>query len=81
MIESETVRVGKKFTIVIPKNVRSRLNIREGDVLSVKIEGDKIILEPKRYDPFKTLERVIGEPYDEEKDEAKAERWLKDAYS
>ena len=81
MKESETIRVGKKYTIVLPKDVRKRLNIKEGDLLSVKVEGGKIILEPKRVNPFEILERVIGEPYDEEKDEKLAKRWMKDARS
>jgi AbrB family looped-hinge helix DNA binding protein len=81
MTKSETIRVGKKYTIVLPKDVRKRLNIKEGDLLSVRVEGDKIILEPKRVNPFEVLKRVIGEPYDEEKDEKLAERWLRDARS
>lgn len=76
MAKSEVVRVGKKFTIVIPKKVRERLNIKEGEILGIKIEGEKIILEPKRFDPFKVLERVVRESYDEGKDEARTERWL-----
>ena len=81
MIGSETIRVGKKYTIVLPKGVRTKLNIKEGDLLNIKIEGDKIVLEPKRSNPFKILEKIIGEPYDEEKDEKLAEEWLKNAYS
>ena len=80
-MRSETIRVGKRFTIVLPKDIRTKLNIREGDLLSVRVEGSKIILEPKRSDPFKVLERVIGEPYDEKKDEKLAEEWLRNASS
>jgi len=81
IMKSEVIRVGKRYTIVLPRDIRTKLNIREGDLLSVKIEGSKIILEPKRSEPFKVLERIIGEPYDEEKDEKLAEEWLKDASS
>ncbi len=80
-MRSETIRVGKRFTIALPKEIRTKLNIKEGDLLSVKVEGSKIILEPKRSDPFKVLERVIREPYDEEKDERLAEEWLRNASS
>jgi len=80
-MKSEIIRVGKKFTIVLPKEIRTKLNIREGDLLSVKVEGGRIILEPKRSNPFKILERVIGEPYDERRDEKLAEEWLKNAHS
>lgn len=75
-MESEVVRVGRKFTVVIPKKVREMLEIKEGDLLSVSVEDDKIILKPRKSDPFEVLEKVISEPYDEKKDEAKAERWL-----
>jgi AbrB family looped-hinge helix DNA binding protein len=78
---SEVVRVGRKYVIVLPKGVREELSIKEGDLLTVKVEGGKIILEPKRSDPFKVLERVVGEPYCEEKDEKLAEEWLKNANS
>jgi AbrB family looped-hinge helix DNA binding protein len=39
------VRVGKKLTIHIPKAVAEELNIKEGDVLSLKVKDNKIILE------------------------------------
>jgi len=38
------VRVGKRFTITIPKEVRERLNIKEGDELDLTIVNDSIIL-------------------------------------
>ena len=76
---SEVVRIGKRFTIVIPKSIRTKLNVKEGDVLEIRIEDDKIVLEPRKTNPFKVLERVVGEPYSEKKDEKLAERWLKDA--
>ncbi|QIW24480.1 AbrB/MazE/SpoVT family DNA-binding domain-containing protein [Sulfolobus sp. S-194] len=39
------VRVGKKLTIHIPKAVAEELNIKEGDILSLKVKDNKIILE------------------------------------
>ncbi len=39
------VRVGKKLTIHIPKAIAEELNIKEGDILSLKIKDNKIILE------------------------------------
>lgn len=41
------VRVHKKGIIVIPAEVRRRLNIKEGSVVELEIEGDKIILKRK----------------------------------
>ncbi|MFP3233938.1 MAG: AbrB/MazE/SpoVT family DNA-binding domain-containing protein [Sulfolobaceae archaeon] len=41
------VKVHKKGIIVIPAEVRKRLNIREGSVIELEVEGDKIILKRK----------------------------------
>ena len=38
------VRVGKRFTITIPKEVREMLGIREGDELDLTVVNDSIIL-------------------------------------
>ena len=38
------VRVGKRFTITIPKEVRERLGIREGDELDLILTDNGIIL-------------------------------------
>ena len=70
------VRVGKKFTIVIPARIRRAIDLKEGDILRVKLEGNKIILEKPPEDPFETLARIIRKPYDEEKEEKRAEEWL-----
>ena len=70
------VRVGKKFTIVIPARIRRAIDLKEGDILRVKLKGNKIILEKPSEDPFETLARIIREPYDEEKEEKRAEEWL-----
>ena len=70
------MRVGKKFTIVIPAKIRRAIDLKEGDILEVKLEGNRIILEKSSEDPFETLARIVREPYDEEKEEKKAEEWL-----
>ncbi|ABL79005.1 AbrB/MazE/SpoVT family DNA-binding domain-containing protein [Thermofilum pendens] len=76
---SESVRVGKRFTVVIPKSVREKVGLKEGDLLEVRVEGGRIVLERKDFNPFKVLAEVIGEPYREERDERKAEEWLRNA--
>ncbi len=38
------VRIGRRGTIVIPKNVRKKLGITEGMSLELSVEGDRIIL-------------------------------------
>ncbi|BAB66133.1 AbrB/MazE/SpoVT family DNA-binding domain-containing protein [Sulfurisphaera tokodaii] len=41
------VKVHKKGIIVIPADVRRRLNISEGSYMELEVEGDKIILKRK----------------------------------
>lgn len=41
------VKVHKKGIIVIPAEVRRRLNIREGSYMELEVECDKIILKRK----------------------------------
>ena len=41
------VKVHKKGIIIIPTEVRRRLNIKEGSVIELEVEGDKIILRRK----------------------------------
>jgi AbrB family looped-hinge helix DNA binding protein len=42
----DKTKVTRKYQITIPKNVRKALGINIGDTLKIKIEGNKIILEP-----------------------------------
>ncbi|BFH74203.1 AbrB/MazE/SpoVT family DNA-binding domain-containing protein [Sulfurisphaera javensis] len=38
------VKVHKKGIIVLPAEIRKKLDIREGSLLSIKVEGDTIVL-------------------------------------
>ena len=75
---SEEAVIGKRGTLVIPKEIRMRSDLMEGRRVLVGIEGERIVIQPLPQNPFKVLEDVIGEPYREEEDEIKAEKWLKD---
>lgn len=74
---SETSFVGKRYTVVIPKAIRERLHLEEGQKVLMRVRGGEIVVEPLPRDPFKTLDRLIGEPYNEERDEKKAKEFLK----
>lgn len=74
---SEEALIGKRYTLVIPKSVREEVGLREGQRVLVRAEAKKIVIEPLPDDPYKVLEEVVGEPYDEAEEEAKAEEWLK----
>ncbi len=44
---ADTVRVGKRFAVVLPKKVRQRLGVREGDELIVEVNRRGLLLVPK----------------------------------
>lgn len=41
-------KVSTKGQVVLPSQLRERLGLRPGDELDVKLEGDAIILKPRR---------------------------------
>jgi AbrB family looped-hinge helix DNA binding protein len=43
---AKIVRVGKKFAVYLPKEIVEEMKIKEGDLLMVVKEGDKISLIP-----------------------------------
>lgn len=44
----QLVRVGPQGRIVIPAAPRRTLNLRPGDVLAAWVEGDRLVLRPRR---------------------------------
>ncbi len=74
MSSSRTI-VGRRFAIVVPKSVRKKVNLKEGQQVIVRAEEGKLVIEPLPDEPLKVLERVIGKPYSEHRDEKKAELW------
>jgi antitoxin MazE len=48
MSQEVEVKVEKKFALHIPKAIAERLDLREGGKMSLCIEDNKLILEPKR---------------------------------
>ncbi|MBS7638589.1 AbrB/MazE/SpoVT family DNA-binding domain-containing protein [Candidatus Bathyarchaeota archaeon] len=73
---SEEARIGRRWTLVIPKEIRERAGLREGQGVLLRVEGGRIVIQPLPIDPFKVLEEAVGEPYVEAEDEVRAERWL-----
>jgi len=74
---SEESVIGRRYTLVIPRAIREELALKEGQRVLIRVENGRIVVEPLPWDPYKVLETVVGEPYDEEREEAKAERWLR----
>jgi AbrB family looped-hinge helix DNA binding protein len=44
---AQAVRLGKRFQLVLPKKIRQRLGLREGDVMLVEVTRRGILLVPK----------------------------------
>jgi len=59
-ISLSIVKVTRKGQITLPKEIRDKLSIREGDYLEITLQGDKIII--KKVEP-----PVPGEPVGEER--------------
>jgi AbrB family looped-hinge helix DNA binding protein len=74
----ENAKVGKKYIVVIPSKIRRKIRLKEGEMLRVRLEENHIVME-RLAEPFKTLAEVVGGPYEEEVEEKRAERWLRDA--
>ncbi|MEM1570001.1 MAG: AbrB/MazE/SpoVT family DNA-binding domain-containing protein [Candidatus Bathyarchaeia archaeon] len=68
--------IGRRYTLVIPKAIREELALKQGQRVLIRVEGKRIIIEPLPWDPYKVMEEVVGEPYEEE-EEVKAEEWLR----
>lgn len=61
------VKVSKNFRITIPVEVRRRLGIEAGEVLVVRLEGDRIVVERPRVADIKIkLGRAVDWTYVEE---------------
>jgi len=74
---AEEVRIGRRFSFVIPRSIRKRLGVKEGQTAIVTAEGERIIVEPLPEDPYEVLVETLGDfSYSEEKYEKKAEEWL-----
>ncbi len=47
---TKIVQVKKKAQITLPKEVREQLQIREGDILEVRVEKQAVVLRPRLSD-------------------------------
>ncbi|QKR00886.1 AbrB/MazE/SpoVT family DNA-binding domain-containing protein [Metallosphaera tengchongensis] len=60
----KVIRVGRKYAIYLPKEIVEDMNIKEGDLLMVVKEGDKVSLMPLRR-PEKYWTEVTPEEVEE----------------
>ena len=50
-ITSHKIFVQKRNLISLPRDIREQLNINEGDVLDIRMDNNKIIIEPMKLVP------------------------------
>ena len=50
-VKSHKVSVQRRNLISLPKEIRDKLKINEGDMLEVRIEGNRIVMEPYKLIP------------------------------
>jgi len=60
-VKKVRVKVSSKGQIVIPKEIREKLGITKGTILSIKIEGKRIILEAVQEPPKEIFVKVGSE--------------------
>ena len=47
-VKPSTVKIGKAFRVVLPAEFREQFNLKEGEALSVEMQGSKLVLTPLR---------------------------------
>jgi AbrB family looped-hinge helix DNA binding protein len=63
------VRVGARGTLVIPKEIREAQGIREGDLLEIVAEDDKLVLsKDKLWERFRDSARGVTSPEEVERE-------------
>jgi len=75
------VKVTRKYQITLPKEVREKLGIRIGDFLRIKVEGDRIILEPvvpRRKNPIDNMLSLVTKPINIDAVKLVEESWDED---
>lgn len=75
MPEKSVIR--KRFTLVIPKKIRERLNLHVDDVVDLRVENESIIITPVREDPFEKLDRLAQDVIYDEKAKHDSENELR----
>jgi len=73
---SETTKVGKRYTVVLPKSVRKKVRLEEGQRVWITASDGRIIIEPLSTNPSEVFSKLIPDQYTEQKYERKTEEFL-----
>jgi len=77
----EIVRVTRKYQVTIPLSIRRKLHIKVGDRLKVRVEGERIVLEPlfeRPEDPLEDMLSIFDRPIDVDAVRLVEESWDED---
>ncbi len=78
---SVIVKVTRRYQVTLPKEVREALGIRGGDLLRVRVEGNRIVLEPlapRRKNPVEDMLSLVSEPVNVDAVRLVEEAWDED---
>ncbi|MEA2053568.1 MAG: AbrB/MazE/SpoVT family DNA-binding domain-containing protein [Candidatus Thermoplasmatota archaeon] len=78
-METEETKISVGGRIVIPKKMRRRLKIEEGEKVIIEIEGRKLIIKPKNV-VEKPIEKLYGsvKVTPEENPKKEGREWMKE---
>ena len=62
------IKLRKKGVIILPKDVREKLDIKENDILLGEIEGGKLVLRPLKPKIVRVDPKVVEEALKEEEE-------------
>lgn len=75
-------RIGKKFTVVIPREIREKIPLKEGESVVWEVEGEKIMIKPTSFIRLsgivkssallsaKEMRKTLGEELEKDAEEA-----------
>ncbi|MDG7001257.1 MAG: AbrB/MazE/SpoVT family DNA-binding domain-containing protein [Nitrososphaerota archaeon] len=70
------MELDKRHRVTLPKEVRKRFRMVEGQKFFLVPYGDDLIMKPVPKDPSKEMSKIIGDFQFSKKDRKKAEKWL-----
>ena len=63
-------RVGRKYTVVIPREVRAKVPVKEGEPIVWEVEGERIIIKPTSFRRLAGRVKSVRIPTEQEASEA-----------
>ena len=70
------VELDKRHRVTLPKQVRKRFRVVEGQKFFLVPYGEDLIMKPVPKDPSKEMSKIIGDFQFSNEARKKAERWL-----